>query len=64
MNSHRVIIAIIELIFAMMASAATGKAVDSLDIEFTKVSHLPFYWLSRIIKHCNILIDNLLTFCK
>ena len=19
----------------------------------TKVSHLPFYWLSRIIKHCN-----------
>lgn len=30
----------------------------------TKVSHLPFYWLSRIIKHCNILIDNLLTFCK
>ena len=30
----------------------------------TKVSHLPFYWLSRIIKHCNILIDNLLTFRK
>ena len=29
-----------------------------------KVSHLPFYWLSRIIKHCNILIDNLLTFRK
>lgn len=27
----------------------------------TKVSHLPFYRLSRIIKHCNILIDNLLT---
>lgn len=26
-----------------------------------KVSHLPFYRLSRIIKHCNILIDNLLT---
>ncbi len=31
---------------------------------FTKVSHLPFYWLPRIIKHCNILIDNLLTFRK
>lgn len=30
-------------------------------INFTKVSHLPFYRLSRIIKHCNILIDNLLT---
>jgi hypothetical protein len=30
----------------------------------TKVSHLPFYRLSRIIKHCNILIDNLLTFRK
>ena len=29
-----------------------------------KVSHLPFYRLSRIIKHCNILIDNLLTFRK
>ena len=28
---------------------------------YTKVSHLPFYRLSRIIKHCNILIDNLLT---
>ena len=30
-------------------------------IKITKVSHLPFYRLSRIIKHCNILIDNLLT---
>ena len=29
--------------------------------KLTKVSHLPFYRLSRIIKHCNILIDNLLT---
>ena len=33
-------------------------------VKVTKVSHLPFYWLSRIIKHCNILIDNLLTFRK
>ena len=33
-------------------------------IYITKVSHLPFYRLSRIIKHCNILIDNLLTFRK
>jgi hypothetical protein len=32
--------------------------------QITKVSHLPFYRLSRIIKHCNILIDNLLTFRK
>ena len=32
--------------------------------KLTKVSHLPFYWLPRIIKHCNILIDNLLTFRK
>lgn len=33
-------------------------------LKLTKVSHLPFYRLSRIIKHCNILIDNLLTFRK
>ena len=45
------------------------KASDSITgtsatDKWTKVSHLPFYWLSRIIKHCNILIDNLLTFRK
>ena len=41
------------------------EIVNNIDcILLTKVSHLPFYWLSRIIKHCNILIDNLLTFRK
>ena len=37
-------------------------AITDFDGNFTtKVSHLPFYRLSRIIKHCKILIDNLLT---
>jgi len=38
--------------------------LEQLKNDLTKVSHLPFYWLSRIIKHCNILIDILLTFRK
>ena len=43
----------------------SGQRMPSVPSEsVTKVSHLPFYRLSRIIKHCNILIDNLLTFRK
>lgn len=42
----------------------TGYNIDASKSNLTKVSHLPFYRLSRIIKHCNILIDNLLTFRK
>ena len=46
----------------LLAIFAMVIAILNLIISFiTKVSHLPFYRLSRIIKHCNILIDNLLT---
>lgn len=33
-------------------------------IQFTKVSHLPFYRLFQMIVSCNLQINNSLTFCK
>jgi len=54
-NGHKLVIALDE---------EDNKCKDCFFNNLTKVSHLPFYRLSRIIKHCNILIDNLLTFRK
>lgn len=56
---------ILVLIVIFLIAATTSFLLYLMGVySVTKVSHLPFYWLSRIIKHCNILIDNLLTFRK
>ena len=42
--------------------ASEEKLSIALSSILTKVSHLPFYRLPRIIAHCNMLTDKRLTF--